>query len=66
MLSYEITWLLFESEANFNSQNTKECAQVLSMFMIGLIAFGLAKLFLYGCMQKCSKNWQQKYPYIVF
>ncbi|ASM37029.1 MAG: murein biosynthesis integral membrane protein MurJ [Campylobacter sputorum] len=54
MLSYEITWLLFE-RGEFNSQNTKECAQVLSMFMIGLIAFGLAKLFslwLYAKMQQ--------------
>lgn len=54
MLSYEITWLLYQ-RGEFNSQDTLQCAQVLSMFMIGLVAFGLAKLFslwLYAKMQQ--------------
>ncbi|MCI6988315.1 MAG: murein biosynthesis integral membrane protein MurJ [Campylobacter sp.] len=44
MLSYEITWLLFQ-RGEFNAQNTIECSKVLSMYMVGLVPFGLAKLF---------------------
>lgn len=40
----EIIWLLFE-RGEFSAQNTHECAKVLSMFMIGLVPFGLSKLF---------------------
>lgn len=54
MLSYEITWLLFQ-RGEFDAKNTQECAKVLNMFMIGLLAFGLSKLFslwLYAKMQQ--------------
>jgi putative peptidoglycan lipid II flippase len=39
-----IVWLLFERGA-FTPQMTIETAQVLSMYMLGLIPYGLAKLF---------------------
>ena len=39
-----IVWLLFE-HGNFTEENTRITAYVLSMYMIGLIPFGLAKLF---------------------
>lgn len=44
LLSKEIVWLIFERGA-FNKADTVECAKVLSMYMVGLIPFGLAKLF---------------------
>lgn len=44
MLSFEITWLLFE-RGEFTRENTVECALVLSAYMVGLVPFGLAKLF---------------------
>lgn len=54
MLSEFIVWLLFE-RGNFTRQNTIECAQVLSAYMLGLAPFGLAKIFslwLYAKMQQ--------------
>ncbi|MDD3344151.1 MAG: murein biosynthesis integral membrane protein MurJ [Sulfurospirillaceae bacterium] len=44
MLSHEIVQLLFE-RGSFSSADTKMTAWVLSMYMIGLIPFGLSKLF---------------------
>ncbi|MDD5405784.1 MAG: murein biosynthesis integral membrane protein MurJ [Sulfurovaceae bacterium] len=44
LLSEPIVWLLFE-RGNFDIQDTKNTAFVLEMYMIGLIPFGLAKLF---------------------
>ena len=44
LLAEPIIWLLFE-HGEFNSQNTKECALVLQMCMLGLLPFGLYKLF---------------------
>lgn len=44
MLSFEISWLLFE-RGEFTREDTIECAKVLSAFMVGLVPFGLAKLF---------------------
>lgn len=40
----EIIWLLFQ-RGEFMAQNTHECAKVLCMFMLGLVPFGLSKLF---------------------
>ncbi len=45
ILSREITWLLFE-RGSFNTQDTLNTTIVLQMYMIGLIPFGLQKLFL--------------------
>jgi len=44
ILSHEITWLLFERGA-FNAQDTQNTTLVLKMYMIGLLPFGLQKLF---------------------
>lgn len=44
LLSEPIIWLLFERGA-FNIEDTKNTAYVLQMYMIGLIPFGIAKLF---------------------
>lgn len=44
MLSFEISWLLFE-RGEFTREDTIECAKVLAAFMVGLVPFGLAKLF---------------------
>jgi len=44
ILSEPIIWLLFERGA-FSPEQTKETAWVLSMFMLGLLPLGLAKLF---------------------
>ncbi|MEA2047781.1 MAG: murein biosynthesis integral membrane protein MurJ [Campylobacterota bacterium] len=44
ILSEPIIWLLFERN-NFNAQQTVATASVLSMFMLGLLPLGLAKLF---------------------
>jgi putative peptidoglycan lipid II flippase len=44
ILSEPIIWLLLERGA-FTEQNTIETAQVLSMYMFGLIPHGLTKLF---------------------
>ncbi len=44
VLAEEITWLLFERGA-FSSDDTANTALVLQMYMIGLLPFGLGKLF---------------------
>jgi len=44
ILAQEITWLLFERGA-FSSEDTANTTAVLQMYMIGLIPFGLQKLF---------------------
>ena len=44
ILSREITWLLFERGA-FSTQDTANTTAVLQMYMIGLLPFGLQKLF---------------------
>lgn len=44
ILSREITWLLFERGA-FSSQDTQNTTAVLQMYIIGLLPFGLQKLF---------------------
>ena len=54
VLANEIIWLLFE-RGEFNTQNTIESAKVLQMYMLGLLPFGLYKLFslwLYAKMQQ--------------
>ncbi len=45
LLAYEITWLLFERGA-FTNSDTLNTTTVLQMYMIGLLPFGLQKLFL--------------------
>ena len=44
ILSEPIIWLLFE-RGNFTTEQTQATASVLSMFMLGLLPLGLAKLF---------------------
>ena len=44
ILSREITWLLFERGA-FSSEDTSNTTAVLQMYMLGLLPFGLQKLF---------------------
>ena len=44
ILSHEIVWLLFE-HGSFSKEDTATTGFVLAMYMIGLIPFGLAKLF---------------------
>ncbi|HIC12909.1 MAG TPA: murein biosynthesis integral membrane protein MurJ [Sulfurimonas sp.] len=44
VLAHEITWLLFERGA-FTIANTVQTTAVLQMYMIGLLPFGLQKLF---------------------
>lgn len=54
MLSHEIVWLLFE-RGSFLAHDTTMTAWVLSMYMLGLVPFGLAKLFslwLYATMRQ--------------
>lgn len=45
ILSHEITWLLFQRGA-FSADDTTNTTAVLQMYMIGLIPFGLQKLFI--------------------
>ena len=45
ILSREITWLLFERGA-FSAEDTANTTAVLQMYMIGLLPFGLQKLFI--------------------
>jgi len=45
ILSKEIIWLLFERGA-FDAQDTANVTLVLQMYMIGLLPFGLQKLFM--------------------
>ncbi|MGM0623342.1 MAG: murein biosynthesis integral membrane protein MurJ [Campylobacterota bacterium] len=44
ILSREIVWLLFERGA-FSASDSAQTAAVLQMYMIGLLFFGMAKLF---------------------
>lgn len=44
MLSREIIWLLFE-RGEFSRSDTLESATILVMYLIGLLPFGLAKIF---------------------
>ena len=44
VLSQEITWLLFQRGA-FSAQDTTNTTMVLQMYMLGLLPFGLQKLF---------------------
>jgi putative peptidoglycan lipid II flippase len=44
LLAEPIVWLLFE-RGNFTPQDTRNTADVLMMYMVGLVPFGLAKLF---------------------
>jgi putative peptidoglycan lipid II flippase len=45
ILSHEITWLLFE-RGSFDANDTKFTSDVLQMYMLGLLPYGLSKLFL--------------------
>ena len=45
ILAHEITWLLFQRGA-FSSQDTANTTLVLQMYIIGLLPYGLQKLFL--------------------
>lgn len=56
ILAHEITWLLFERGA-FSAEDTKSTTLVLQMYMIGLLPFGLQKLFL---LWLYSKEMQMK------
>lgn len=54
LLSKEITWLIFQ-RGEFTQKDTMESAQVLAMYMLGLLPYGLSKLFslwLYAKMQQ--------------
>ena len=44
ILAHEITWLLFQRGA-FNAQDTANTTAVLQMYMLGLLPFGIQKLF---------------------
>ncbi|WP_442867991.1 murein biosynthesis integral membrane protein MurJ [Campylobacter sp. VBCF_06 NA8] len=44
MLSHEITKILFE-RGNFTATNTAQCAAVLAAYMVGLLPFGLSRIF---------------------
>lgn len=44
ILSHEIIWLLFQRGA-FDAQNTNNTSNVLQMYMLGLLPFGMQKLF---------------------
>jgi len=45
ILSHEITWLLFQRGA-FDSLDTANTSRVLQMYLVGLLPFGLQKLFI--------------------
>lgn len=54
MLSEQIIWLLYE-HGKFVRSDTLECAMVFSAYMIGLLPFGLSRIFslyLYSTMQQ--------------
>lgn len=55
ILSKEIIWLLFERGA-FTRSDTINSMLVLSMFMIGLLPFGLAKIFSLWLYAKNKQN----------
>ena len=44
MLAEPIVWLLFE-RGNFTIESTEATVNVLMMYMVGLLPFGMAKLF---------------------
>ncbi|RAX57680.1 murein biosynthesis integral membrane protein MurJ [Helicobacter monodelphidis] len=44
MLSHEIVWILFE-RGSFNAQDSLQTGIVLSAYLIGLIPFGIARIF---------------------
>ena len=44
ILAHEITWLLFQRGA-FDAQDTANTTAVLQMYMLGLLPFGIQKLF---------------------
>ena len=44
ILAHEITWLLFQRGA-FSAQDTANTTAVLQMYMLGLLPFGIQKLF---------------------
>ena len=44
MLAEPVVWLLFE-RGNFTDHSTQETVKVLMMYMVGLLPFGLSKLF---------------------
>ncbi|WP_151900649.1 murein biosynthesis integral membrane protein MurJ [Sulfurimonas hydrogeniphila] len=44
ILSHEIIWLLFQRGA-FDAQDTQNTSAVLQMYMLGLLPFGIQKLF---------------------
>jgi putative peptidoglycan lipid II flippase len=44
ILSHEIMWLLFERGA-FSAEDTKASALILQAYLVGLLPFGLAKIF---------------------
>ncbi len=44
ILSYEIIWLLFE-RGNFSAHDTKASATILAIYLLGLLPYGVAKLF---------------------
>jgi len=45
ILAHEITWLLFQ-RGSFDAQDTINTTTVLQMYIIGLLPYGLQKLFL--------------------
>lgn len=54
MLSKEITWLIFQ-RGEFSKADTLQSSKVLSMYLLGLLPYGLSKLFslwLYAKMQQ--------------
>lgn len=55
ILSKEIIWLLFERGA-FTRDDTIKSMLVLSMFMVGLLPFGLAKIFSLWLYAKNKQN----------
>jgi putative peptidoglycan lipid II flippase len=44
LLSQEIVWLLYE-RGSFTSSDSHQTARILSMYLIGLIPYGLARIF---------------------
>lgn len=55
MLSFEIIWLLFE-RGEFTRVDTKNAKFILEMFMVGLVPFGLAKIFSLFLYAKMKQN----------
>ncbi len=60
ILSDEIVWLLYQ-RGNFSAQDSAQTARILSMYLIGLLPFGLSRIFslwLYATkrQQEAAKN----------